>query len=203
MKALFSVAAAAALLCTQSVFAEELEAEGFKVVGDVTKEAVMAYRGSIKPFIEELQAELKAGIKQGGPVAAIGICNTKATAIATDVSEKYNWDLSRTSLKYRNPSNKPDAWEQVVLEYFEAQKAAGADITQLEYAKMLETADGKREIRYMKAIPTAGLCLACHGAEVTPEVEARLKELYPEDKARGYKEGDIRGAFSFVEVLAE
>ena len=54
----------------------------------------------------------------------------------------------------------------------------------------------------MKAIPTAELCLACHGTKIDPVVAAKLTELYPRDQARGYKVGDIRGAFTFIEPLS-
>jgi len=53
----------------------------------------------------------------------------------------------------------------------------------------------KQQFRFMKAIPTGALCLQCHGSNMSPEVSARLTELYPGDKATGYAEGDIRGAF--------
>jgi hypothetical protein len=54
----------------------------------------------------------------------------------------------------------------------------------------------------MKAIPTGAVCLTCHGTEVKPEVLTKIKELYPNDKATGYQEGDIRGAFVAVKNLA-
>jgi len=34
---------------------------------------------------------------------------------------------------------------------------------------------------------------------VKPGIEAKLGALYPDDKARGFKVGDIRGAFSIVQ----
>jgi hypothetical protein len=50
----------------------------------------------------------------------------------------------------------------------------------------------------MRALPTQPLCLACHGdaASLSPAVSARLKELYPEDRAVGYTVGQIRGAMT-------
>jgi hypothetical protein len=43
-----------------------------------------------------------------------------------------------------------------------------------------------------------GAIAACHGAADTlsPAVQARLRELYPQDLATGYKVGDIRGAMT-------
>ena len=45
--------------------------------------------------------------------------------------------------------------------------------------------------------PTVGeVCLKCHGENIDPAVKAKLGELYPNDKATGYKLGDLRGAFT-------
>ncbi|CAN8142334.1 hypothetical protein THIOSC15_340039 [uncultured Thiomicrorhabdus sp.] len=51
----------------------------------------------------------------------------------------------------------------------------------------------------MKPVMTGGLCLTCHGtAKQIPEgVKAKLADLYPNDKAIDYSEGQVRGAFSF------
>ena len=59
----------------------------------------------------------------------------------------------------------------------------------------LETAEG-RVYRYAKALPTQSLCLNCHGPrdQLKPEVRAAIDEHYPNDRAVGYKEGEIRGA---------
>ena len=48
----------------------------------------------------------------------------------------------------------------------------------------------------MKAIPTGEVCLACHGKDINPDVASALDAAYPQDQARGYALGDIRGAFS-------
>ena len=50
----------------------------------------------------------------------------------------------------------------------------------------------------MKAIGTQPVCTVCHGNGIAPEVAARLDALYPDDLARGFEAGDIRGAFSIV-----
>jgi len=55
----------------------------------------------------------------------------------------------------------------------------------------------------MKVIPTAEVCLKCHGSTLAPGVDKVLSELYPQDKATGYKKGDIRGAFVAVRKLPD
>ncbi|MDE0059891.1 MAG: DUF3365 domain-containing protein [Defluviicoccus sp.] len=43
------------------------------------------------------------------------------------------------------------------------------------------------------------MCTVCHGTNIAPEVAAALDALYPDDLARGFEVGDIRGAFSIVQ----
>ncbi|MDD3519457.1 MAG: DUF3365 domain-containing protein, partial [Chromatiales bacterium] len=104
------------------------------------------------------------------------------------------------SLKTRNAKNKPDAWEQKVLESFEQRKAAGEDVAKIDHFEVVTT-DGKQEFRYMKAIPTGEVCLKCHGTEIDPAVIGKLDGLYPQDTARGFKQGDIRGAFTIRQSM--
>jgi len=158
-----------------------------------------ASRAVVQEFAENLQAELKGAIEAGGPTAAIELCNVKAPQIVRQHATGEEWTLGRTSLKFRNPANAPDAWEQTILQSFEERKAAGEDPANIDHAAIVMR-DGKRVIQYMKAIPTRELCLNCHGgAEVKPEVAAKLAEFYPDDRARGFKVGDIRGAFTIVQ----
>jgi hypothetical protein len=157
-------------------------------------------RAAIGKFAEKLKGELMGAMKVDGPLKAIEVCNISAPAIATDGSTN-GWTVGRTSLKARNPKNAPDAWEEAALKAFDAAKAKGADPKTLEKAEVVEK-DGVRTFRFMKAIPTAAEpCLACHGETIKEPVKAKLAELYPADKATGYKEGDIRGAFTLSKTL--
>lgn len=151
-------------------------------------------RMAVKAFGKELITQLKQALEEGGPVKAIKVCNSEAPEIAAKLSNQYDWKIGRTSLKTRNPKNNPDEWETKVLQQFEQRKQNGEDISTLESYET--TAKG---FRYMKAIPTKGLCLTCHGDAIPESVKATLVELYPEDKATGFKAGDIRGAFSIIQ----
>jgi len=162
---------------------------------------IAASRDTVREFMQTLKQELQAGMQAGGPVNAISVCNLTAPAIASTYSARNGWDVGRTSLKLRNPDNAPDAWERSVLEAFEKRKEAGEDPAKMEFYEVVRQ-DDVSEIRYMKAIPTAGLCLACHGEQLDSIVKTRLETLYPEDQALGYREGDIRGAFTITQPLA-
>lgn len=158
------------------------------------KVAVQALGGNL---MQELQLAMKAG----GPLNAIPVCNEKAPEIANAVSTAQSLQISRVSLKNRNPvMGKANDWQTTVLQDFDTRKAAGESPDTLAFTQIIEH-DGKSEFRFMKAIPTGGQCLGCHGANLEPAVSAKIAELYPEDKAVGYKEGDLRGAFVVVKSL--
>jgi len=168
-------------------------------IADTDPDVVEA-RQVIKQFFSQLKGELQKAMKEGGPVDAIGVCNEKAPEIADEISASTGWYVARTSLKNRAPTNSPEAWGKKVLKEFEARKTAGTDVKTLDYKDVVEE-DGKKVFRYMKAIPTGEICLKCHGSNLKPEVAAKLDELYPSDRARDFKLGDIRGAFVLKKTL--
>lgn len=170
--------------------------------GDGPAERAEASRRVTMEFMQALKGELMRAMKAGGPTKAIPVCRERAPEIARRFSERTGWDVGRTSLRYRNPANAPDAWERRVLEQFEVRRRAGEPAAGLEHYEIVER-DGRRLFRYMKAIPTGAPCLTCHGERIAPEVAALLDRLYPGDRARGFKVGDIRGAFTIVQPLSE
>ena len=165
-------------------------------------EEIAASRETVKEFMKTLKGELQAGMKEGGPVNAISVCNLSAPAIANTYSVRNGWDVGRTSLKLRNPDNAPDVWERSVLVSFDERKRAGEDPAKMEHYEVVRK-DGSSEVRYMKAIPTAQLCLACHGEQLDSITRTRIEKLYPRDQALGYKQGDIRGAFTITQPLPD
>lgn len=158
----------------------------------------------VKAFMGELKGELGKAMKQGGPLNAIQVCSKTAPSIAHAMSEIHNMKVARTSLKLRNPDNAPDAWEAKVLKKFEERRAAGEDPAKMAYYEVVEV-DGQKTFRFMKAIGMPPLkkmpCLKCHGTNIDPKVAAKLDELYPKDQARGYKPGQIRGAFTISQPM--
>jgi hypothetical protein len=170
--------------------------------GEAPTARVEESREVVKDFMQQLKAALQQAMKEGGPVNAIAVCNEKAPQIAERMSATSGWEVGRTSLKVRNPSNAPDEWERAVLESFETRKAQGEPAAKLEHYEIAEQ-DGQAVFRYMKAIPTGQLCVICHGENLSEPVKAKLDALYPQDRARGFQVGDIRGAFSIVQPLED
>jgi hypothetical protein len=145
-----------------------------------------------------LKSQLQSAMKQGGPASAVDVCHKIAPAVAASLSEEHGVQLTRVSLKNRNPEmGVPNAWQTEVLQDFEARQKAGESPDTLAYSAVVGD-----EHRFMKAIPTEAVCLNCHGTDIQPEVQAKITEWYPEDRAVGYSEGDIRGAFVVVRSLA-
>ena len=164
------------------------------------KEHAQKSKMVVKEFMGQLKGELQAAMKAGGPVNAINVCKEKAPAIAKNLSDKYGWKVARTSLKNRNTSNAPDAWETKVLNDFETRKAKGEAVKPMAHFEVVDN-NGKKSFRFMKAIPTGKVCLKCHGGNIAPPIKAKLQDLYPDDKATGFKLGDIRGAFSITQPM--
>jgi len=141
-------------------------------------------------------------IRKGGHAEAMTVCREKAPQMAKNLSEQTGWSIRRVSLKNRNPKAVPDAWERSVLEEFERRTAAGEKPISLEKGAIVSDGD-KKFYRYMKALPTQDLCLNCHGTpdRIEPAVQAKLKELYPDDKAIGYGPAEIRGAITIKKAM--
>ncbi len=156
------------------------------------KEAVMALAGP-------LQTQLQAAMQAGGPASAVEVCHKIAPAMARGVSADKGVEITRVSLKNRNPvMGLPNDWQTAVLEDFEARKLAGEDAKTISYAEVVDN-----QFRFMKAVPTAAVCLNCHGTDIKPAVATMIEQWYPDDKATGFKEGDIRGAFVVTKAIAQ
>jgi len=136
------------------------------------------------PFKQQLMSALKAGLEEG-PDAAIDICRIEAPTIASNLSND-GVAMGRTSHRLRNPDNDGPAWATVVLEQY---LQAGAELA----PQTVVLDDG--QTGYVEPIVTQQQCLACHGAELSPVVQAALDTHYPGDQATGFEVGDLRGVF--------
>ncbi len=137
---------------------------------------------------------LKKSVQNDGFEAAIRFCNLNAYPLVDSLKELYHADIRRVTFKFRNPLDKPDSIETVVLNAYEYVKndtsALKENIQDI----------GKDTVLYTRPIIVQnGLCLICHGKPETGFTDkyARvLDELYPIDHARGYNLGDLRGMWS-------
>lgn len=152
------------------------------------KSAVLADR-----FQAELQGQLLAAMKAGGPVGAIGVCQEAAPAIAASLSQESGAQVRRIALKERNPAAQAHGEFRDRLE-----QLAAAPLTADGKAASMQWTSGSgpnAQVHYLRAIPMKEQpCAACHGTNIAPEVTAELAKRYPADKATGFKPGELRGA---------
>jgi hypothetical protein len=135
-------------------------------------------------FKVDLQTALRAGLAEGVP-EAIAACQVRAPAIAQALSGD-GIRVGRTSHRLRNPANAAPAWVEPILAAYLDGSAERVPIT-------LPLTGGR--LGYAEPIVMQPLCTACHGESVAPEVAEKLDALYPEDRARGFSVGDLRGVF--------
>lgn len=176
-----------------------LEAEAEDILQTESERALQS-RNLSQDYAAKLKGTLMGAIQAGGPEAAIAVCKVKAPAIAKEKAASTGWSIGRTALKLRNPANSPDAWERYVLLRFQDQISDGTEVKNLEHYETT-TKNGERVFRYMRAIPTQAPCLICHGSNLSQNVKAKIEELYPEDRATGFSQGELRGAFTIVQPL--
>lgn len=152
---------------------------------------------SLKIFAEfqtRLKTELMTALKQGSPVTAISRCREASPGITAAMSRQGVLKVRRVSLKPRNPAHTPDSFEKGVLENWRKELASGRS------PQPVAQREGVR-FRVMKPIViTVNLCLRCHGPleSIDPAVRERISRDYPDDRAVGYKNGELRGAFSAI-----
>ncbi|WP_347275706.1 methyl-accepting chemotaxis protein [Candidatus Kuenenia sp.] len=118
--------------------------------------------------------------------------------IGREVAEHFShttiYKMKQTSLQYRNPANKPDAWETKQLERF----AANPDLEEVSEmtSEDWDLRTGTEIFRLMIPLKITEACLVCHGDPATSptgdgkDISGRQME--------GYKLGEIRGGISVV-----
>lgn len=142
-------------------------------------------RAAIKTLKTTLKSALLEALGQGGPEKAIEVCSEKAQQLARAASNE-RVTVGRTSARLRNPTNGPRAWVKPILADYERGPRVPPYRTVL-----LE----KGVVGYVEPIYTARICLTCHGSDPPPSVAERIRAHYPEDRATGFKAGEIRGLF--------
>lgn len=136
-----------------------------------------------------LSSELKKAMQEGGVVNAVSYCNIKAMPITDSLSELFNTDIRRTSLNCRNPNNKPTAEEEKIINQYVSLKAEEKPMLPM----VVDEVDYKA---FYAPIIIQDMCLKCHGKKEDIEAYDMIANLYPEDMAHGYKQGDLRGIWS-------
>jgi hypothetical protein len=152
--------------------------------GPVSDADMLRAQAALAPFKSSLVSELTAAVVES-PAHAIDVCRLRAPVIAESLSTA-GVRVGRASNLLRNPGNAPQPWMAPLLADYEAHP----DRLDPRAVRLDDKMFG-----YVEPITVKPLCLVCHGEEIVPAVQERLDALYPEDRATGYRVGDVRGIF--------
>ncbi len=175
------------------LLASSLLVSGFSIAHDkegIKEEVVEIGQKASKKLLKTLVGELKKAMSEGGPYKAVEVCSKKALKLTEKVAKEEGVEIKRTTFKYRNPKNAPDKYEKEALEYFEKSLKEKGTLPKYYVQKVNEN-----EYRYYTPLKVKHVCLTCHGNpdHMDKKLLEKIKTLYPNDKALGYKEGDFRG----------
>ncbi len=144
---------------------------------------------------KQLMDNLQKAIEDKGVSGAIGFCNVEALPVLKTVSEKHGVVIRRVSNLFRNPADQPDSEEAKILDAYEYNAE-----NRLKNDPNIQKIEGGEVYLYTKAIIIpGGFCLSCHGdpvKDIDAKTIAEINALYPADKAKNHKIGDLRGMWS-------
>lgn len=168
------------LICAVALFATEIPQKVIQTGDKLSKE-----------LLKKLSTKLQYEMKTNGLIAAAGFCSSNALILTQEVNlhQVKGLSVKRISLKERNPANIPSQEEAKVLESLQK-------LLEKKELPSYMVEEGTKSYKYYKPLSIKKeACLQCHGdTSKKPELDSFLKDNYPNDKATGYKMGDLRGA---------
>lgn len=168
------------LLLTSGLYAQEIPQDIVETGDKVTKE-----------LTQHLSSKLQHEIKTNGIIQAANFCNANALILTEEVNlhQVQGISIKRISLKERNPANTPTPDEREALDSMQKM------LDEKKLPEYIITQETKSYKYYKPLVIKKEACLKCHGdIAQNPPLQQFMKEHYPEDKATGYKMGDLRGA---------
>ena len=142
-----------------------------------------------------LSGKLKAQIMEGGVDQALPFCNANAIPITDSLSKVYDAKIERVALDYRNPKNKVIGYDENVYHEYTEELGNGKMVK-----PKLHTNENGQTVFYAPIV-LKSQCVVCHGTpidEISESTLAKINELYPEDNATGFAEGDLRGLWKIT-----
>lgn len=163
----------------------------------LTAADIESTRSMAGALLNDLGQTLKKTVASDGPIAAVVVCKEVAPSIAAKLSAQHGAEVKRVGTRARNPATgTPSAWQTAALAEFESRLGQGEKPNELEYWRVVEDAQGNRALHFAKAIMTQQLCVTCHGdtEDIPAPLLEKIRTEYPQDKAIGYRVGQLRGA---------
>jgi len=120
----------------------------------------------------------KSGVK------ALEFCSHEAFKITKKLNlklPKYA-KIRRTSIHLRNEKNRADCPDVGIMENYQESKS-----------REIIVIKQRKTTRVYKPLYMNGICLKCHGENISKELKNILAKKYPNDKAINFKAGSLRG----------
>ncbi|MCB9935516.1 MAG: DUF3365 domain-containing protein [Planctomycetes bacterium] len=145
-------------------------------------------KGAFEAVGKRLIPRLTGALAEGGPAAAVKVCREVAQPLTDEAGKEVGFAVGRTSHKLRNPANASRDWIKQLVQDSAGRK--GAEVKPMVF-------DLGDRVGVASPIVAVEMCLQCHGTDeqLKPEVKQILAEQYPDDQARGFASGDLRGWF--------
>jgi hypothetical protein len=153
---------------------------------DEAKASMLAAKEAL---FTQLSTRLMEAISTQGPQHAIAVCQKEAPKIAESVSQEHGLRIGRTGVRLRNTKNTAPSWATTMIDQ------------RVEEPTFVSLDNGGSAA--LLPIKLQGQCLMCHGPEeqIAPVISQQIAKLYPDDRATGFREGDLRGWF-WIELPA-
>jgi hypothetical protein len=160
------------------------------LIASPSSEEQIALKGNqiSSALLQKLGGELKNQMQTTGAMGALNFCSQNALTLTEQVAKESKTSIKRISINYRNPVNKANTEETTLLQEWE--KLVKND-QPLPSHKVVNASENT-VMFYKPIVINNEACLKCHG-NVEGDLAKAIKAAYPEDKAIGYKMGDLRG----------
>lgn len=174
-------------LISSTIFAAEISEEKRAKIAKIGKAASSTLSNT-------LIGKMKKQMKTKDKIAMVNFCQEQAEEITKGVNELLPEGIKvrRSTKNYRNPLNKPNDVDLLAIEHFENLVKENQSLKRVH--KIIKTKTG---CNYYRPIIVQQKCMTCHTSQdkMDPNIKAAIAKLFPNDKAHGYKKGDLRGVF--------
>lgn len=139
-----------------------------------------------------LRSALEAKLAKVSPELALFTCHTSAADLSRRIARRDGISSGLTSDRLRNAHNAPPDWTSSLVTAYAGRRAASVD------GFVVDLGD---RVGVLRPMIQDAVCARCHGPaeRLDPAVRDTLGRLYPEDRAIGFRRGEIRGWY-WVEV---
>lgn len=147
----------------------------------------------VRITFDTLRNTLVRTMAEAGPRGAVGFCNVNALRL-TGTYTSGDASIGRVTDRVRNPGNELSDLDKVQFEKYKEMMAKKDSLPAIVISQ-------NSDIHYYKPILIQTMCLNCHGVpgkEISPELLTTIDSLYPGDRAKGYKAGELRGMWHIV-----